>query len=455
MVGRLSIIIILFGIGGSCLQAQPVESPQIVDEIVAIVGDNYILRSDIEKEIETLREQMGKEFVHDSLRMEILDQLIAKKLLLYKAQIDSVEISDDMVDSKIEERLNYILSHFGGDERALEKYLKMTIPEFKAKTRPKIKEQLLIQQMQSQIIKEVKVSPAEVRNYFRDISKDSLPPVPEEVEVAQIIIAPQVSDFAWDYAKEVATNLRERLVQGANFCVLAHTYSDDPGSSGKCGELGFFKRGKMVPEFEAAAFSLEKDSLSKIIRSQYGYHIIQLLDRRGESVSVRHILIAPEMLETDLADARNRLDSIRSEILAGTISFKEAAVKYSSDEYSSGKGGLLMDYSSGETKIPVGNLEKEVFLRIKDLKPGEVSQVYVTRGQDGKEMYIIYNLISESPPHRPSLETDYLKIQNAALEQKKATALEDWMDKNKTQYYIHISERYSNAPELAHWKKDK
>lgn len=432
--------------------AQP--GPQVIDEVVAVVGDNYILRSDIEKEFETLKEQMGKDFVHDSLRVDILDQLISKKLLLYKAQLDSVEVGDDQVDAKIDEKLAYILGHFGGDEKALEKYLGMTVPEFKAKTRSKMREQILIQQMQQQIISEVKVSPAEVRKFFQEMEKDSLPPVPAEVEIGQIMINPKVSDVAWEFAKMEAQNLRSRLIEGEDFCFLARSYSDDPGSSGKCGELGFFKRGKMVPEFEAAAFRLEKDSFSQIIRSQFGYHILQLLDRRGESVNVRHILITPELLPEDNYAARQKLDSIRTAVLEGRIMFGEAAQLHSEDEYTSSKGGKMMDYTTGETRIPVGNLDKDVFLKIKDLKVGEISQVYSVTGQDGSQSYMIYLLISETPPHLPSLETDYLKIQTAALERKKANALEDWVKKSKELYYIHINERFANEPELAHWTKD-
>lgn len=432
-------------------KAQPV--PQVIDEVVAVVGDNYILRSDIEKEFETLKEQLGKEFVHDSMRIDILDQLISRKLLLYQAQLDSVVISDEQVDAKMEEKLAYILNHFGGDEKALEKYLGMTVPEFKAKTRKKMKEQLLVQEMQSQIMNEVKVSPADVRKFFNKISEDSLPPVPAEVEIGQIMIGPKVSDFAWDYAREEANNLRNRLMAGEDFCLLARAYSDDPGSSGKCGELGYFKRGKMVPEFEAAAFRLEKDSFSQLIRSEYGYHIIQMLDRRGESVNVRHILVVPEMLSSDLVEAYDRLDSVRKAILAGTITFEAAAKKYSEDQYTAGKGGKMMDYQTGETKIPVGNLEKDVYLRIKDLAVGEMSMVVTIRTPDGKEVYMVYMLISETAPHLPSLETDYLKIQTAALEQKKATALDDWIINKKAEYYIRISDRYINEPELAHWRK--
>ncbi|MHB1277102.1 MAG: peptidylprolyl isomerase [Bacteroidia bacterium] len=432
-------------------KAQPV--PQVVDEVVAVVGDNYILRSDIEKEFETLKEQLGKEFVHDSMRVDILDQLISRKLLLYQAQLDSVVITDEQVDAKMEEKLAYILNHFGGDEKELEKYLGMTVSEFKVKTRKKMKEQLLIQEMQGQIMREVKVSPAEVRKFFNKISEDSLAPVPAEVEIGQIMMGPKVSDFAWEFAKEEAKSLRERLIAGGDFCFLARTYSDDPGSSGKCGELGYFKRGKMVPEFEAAAFRLEKDSFSQLIRSEYGYHIIQMLDRRGESVNVRHILIVPELLPTDLLGAQQRLDSIRTALLAGTISFEAAAKIYSEDEYTASKGGKMMDYQTGETKIPVGNLEKDVYLRIKDLKVGEMTSVVTVRTPDGKEVYVVYKLISETQPHLPSLQTDYLKIQTAALEQKKATALDDWLIKSKAEYYIRISDRYIDEPELAHWRK--
>ncbi len=450
MVYRIGIAL-LFCLALEQVKAQPV--PQVIDEVVAVVGDNYILRSDIEKEFETLKEQLGKEFVHDSMRVDILDQLISRKLLLYQAQLDSIVVTDEQVDAKMEEKLAYILNHFGGDEKELEKYLGMSVSEFKVKTRKKMKEQLLIQEMQGQIIREVKVSPAEVRKFFNKISEDSLAPVPAEVEIGQIMIGPKVSDFAWEFAKEEARELRERLIAGGDFCFLARAYSDDPGSSGKCGELGYFKRGKMVPEFEAAAFRLEKDSFSQIIRSEYGYHIIQMLDRRGESVNVRHILIVPELLQTDLLGARQRLDSIRTAIQTGSITFEAAAKKYSEDEYTAGKGGKMMDYQTGETKIPVGNLEKDVFMRVKDLKVGEMTSVVTVRTPDGKEVYMIYKLISETPPHLPSLETDYLKIQTAALEDKKATALDDWLIKSKAEYYIRISDRYVDEPELAHWRK--
>lgn len=436
----------------SCLMATGAfAQPQTIDEVVAVVGDNFVLRSDIEKEFETLREQMGKEYVHDSMRIDILDQLIAKKLMLYQAQLDSVLIPDERVEAEMDQKLNYILAHFGGDEKRLEDYLQTSIPEFKAKTKPKLREQMLIEQMENQIINEVKVTPADVRNYFSSIPKDSLPPIPSEVEIAQIVIRPKVSSAAKEYAFLRAEGLRNRLLAGEDFALLAQSYSDDPGSSGKGGELGFFKRGKMVPEFEAASFKLEKDSISKLVESQFGYHIIQMIERRGESVNVRHILIAPKLVNSDYVLAYERLDSVRKAIISGSITFEQAAKQYSDEEMSAGKGGFLADYSTGSTKIPVSQLDKNVYLAIKDLAVGEITTPKRVMAQDQKEVYVIYKLFSETEPHLPSLDTDYLKIQNAALQQKKSEALDTWLANAKKKYYIHINERFSAEPELAHW----
>lgn len=446
MVHKLIITTVLV-LTSLAIQAQP----QIIDEVVAVVGDNPILRSDIEKEFETLREQLGKDMVDDTMRIDILDQLISKKLMLYQAQLDSVIIPDERVEAEMEQKLNYILAHFGGDEKKLEDYLGSTVVEFKSKTKPKIKEQMLISQMESQIINDVKVTPAEVRKYFASIPKDSLPPIPAELEIGQIVIRPKVSQFAKDYAKERAEGLRKRLLEGADFSTLAQQYSDDPGSSGKGGELGFFKRGKMVPEFEAAAFRLEKDSFSKVVETAFGYHILQLIERRGGSVNIRHILIAPKMINSDYTDAYNKIDSIRTAIISGSITFEEAAKLYSDEEGSASKGGLLSDYTTGSTKIPVSQLDKNVYLAIKDLKPGQMTTPTRILAQDQKEVFVFYKLVSETEPHMPSMETDYLKIQNAALEQKKSEAMDVWLVNAKKKYSISISQRYIGEPELAHW----
>jgi len=446
MVYRL-ILIICFAF----TSVQAFAQPKMIDEIVAVVGDNYILRTDIEKEFETLREQMGADQVHDSMRIDILDQLISKKLLLYQAQLDSIVIPDEQVNAQMDQKMAYILGHFGGDEKKLEQYLKMTIPEFKAKTKPKLREQILIQQMESQIINQVKVTPSEVRKYFNKIPKDSLPPVPSEVEVAQIVKRPQVSEFAKKYAKIQAEELRQRLLEGDDFCRLADLYSNDPGSSGKCGELGFFQRGKMVPEFEAAAFRMKEDSISGVVESQFGFHILQVLDRRGESLNVRHILIQPKLVQTDIQNAYNILDSLRTAIFEGKASFEEVAKEYSDEENTAARGGLLADYRNGNSKIPVGQLDKQVYLAIKDLKVGEMTDPQAVMTEDQKQVYVIYKLISETQPHMPSLATDYLRIQEAALNEKKGRALETWVEKSKEKYYIHINQRFAEEPELQHW----
>lgn len=431
--------------------AQPNVQNMVIDEVVAIVGDLYILRSDLEKEFETIKEQTNQTDLPDSFKVDILDQLIAKKLLVYKAQLDSVVIDDERVEGEMEQKLAYVLAHFNGDEKAFENYLGSSVAEFKNKTKPKIKEQMLMQEMQNSIIKDVKITPAEVRKFFKKIPEDSLPRIPAEIEVAKIVIKPKVSAEAKEYAKFEAEEIRKRLVAGDDFCFLARSYSQDPGSSGKCGELGFFKRGKMVPEFEAAAFKLQKDSFSKVIESEYGFHILQMIQRRGESVNVRHILISPELISDDRTRARFRLDSLKQLIASGKITFETAAKKFSEDEYTAGNGGKIVNPADGSTKMPISELDKDIYLSIKDLKPGEMSFIRVIKTPDGKESYVLYQLVSETQPHYLSLETDYLKIQAAALQEKKNEALDKWVEKSKKEYYIHIGDRFRQEPELQHW----
>lgn len=448
-VKALKLFLFIFCIGMSNAKAQT----YVLDEMIAMVGDNYILKSDIEKEFQTLKEEFGEKELNDSLQMYIFNSLITSKILLYKAQLDSIVVGDDRVESEMERKLYFVMTHFGGDEKAFENYLGMSLLEFKNKTKGKIKEQLLVQEMKNTVLSNVKVTPSEVRKYFNDLPKEKLVPIPASVEVAQIVMSPKHSSYSEEYAKRKAEELRERVMNGEDFCFLAATYSDDPGSSGKCGELGFFKRGRMVPEFEAEAFKLPKDSLSKVIKSQFGFHVLRTIERRGESVNVQHILIAPKILNSDLLRTREMLDSLAAEIRAGNLTFEMAASKYSDDEGTKSTGGKLSDPNTGSTKINISQLDKETYLSIKDLKPGDLTDVKITAGPDGKQVFVIYKLISETEPHLPSLDTDYLKIQADALEFKKEKALEDWILKHKHQYYIKINDRFKEAPELAHWFK--
>lgn len=433
---------------GSTVNAQKREG-KILDEIVTIVGDNYILKSDIDKEFETLEEQSGAKFTVDD-RMPILSSLIAKKLLLYQAQLDSISIAPERVDGEIERRMAYILSQFPGGEDDFVKYLGKSIEEFKAQTREKLHQEMMIQEMQQNIVKDIKITPVEVKRYFNSLPKDSLKPISAEVVVAQIVRYPQVTQLEKDYARSKIEKIRQDLLDGGDWELTAKFESDDPGSAGKSGETGFFGRGQMVPEFEVMAFKLKPDTISRVIETQFGFHILKLIERRGEKVNVRHILKSPQTVPYDLSLARTVVDTILENVKAGKYTFETAAIKYSQDERTAANGGKFADML-GNTRIAIDQLPKDVFTAVSKMKVGEYLGPEYYKGEDGKVGYKAYYLVSITEPHLPNLDQDWVKIQTAALEKKKAEAVDKWLLKHKDQYYIKIIDKYSRHPAMQQW----
>lgn len=424
------------------------QQPVIVDEIVAIIGDHIILKSDIDKEFETIKEQ-GNEDLKEEDKMVILDQLIIRKLLLHQSQVDSVKISADRVDQELERRLAYILMQFNNDEEQFTRYLGKSIAEFKSSTRPKLEEQMLVEEMKEKLLKDTRITPSEVRKYYDKVSIDSIPYVNAQYKIAFIEKKAKVSDAAKDYAREKIEGIRQQVLNGADFALMARTHSED-ASSGNGGELGYFVRGQMVPEFEAAAYKLKKDSISPIVESQYGFHILQLVDRRGERINVRHILIKPKLVSSDLMAARNLLDSIYNLIRIDTLKFENAAKLYSDDEHTKGQGGLMNDVA-GNYFLSMDELDKSTFLSIKDLHPGEMTPPLKVDNEDGSAAYRIYKIVEELPPHRLNPKDDYLKLQKLALEHKKNETLNKWVEKNRYTYFIKINPRYEQHPALSKW----
>lgn len=447
VIKYLSLALLLFS-SSIVLDAQKREG-KIIDEIVTIVGDNYILKSDIDKEFETLKEQSGATFTEKD-RMPILSSLIAKKLLLYQAQLDSITIAPERVDAEIQRRMAYILSQFPGGEKEFVKYLGKSIEEFKEQTREKLHQEMMIQEMQQSIVKDIKITPVEVKRHFRSLPKDSLKPISAEVVVAQIVRYPQITQAEKDYARGKIEKIRKELLEGGDWCFTAKFDSDDPGSSGKCGETGFFGRGQMVPEFEVMAFKLKPDTISRVIESQFGFHILKLIERRGEKVNVQHILVRPKTVSTDLSLARHVVDTILQNIRAGKYTFAQAAIKYSEDERTSSNGGKFADMM-GNSKIAVDQLPPDVFKAVGKMKKGEYLGPSYFRTDDGKVGYKAYYLVDVTEPHIPNLEQDWVKIQAAALEKKKAEAVDKWLLKHKNQYYIKIIDKYARHPELQQW----
>ncbi len=454
---KISKLFILFAfvLLANICKAQP-GSGETIDGIVGVFADKIILHSEIEFEYQ----QFLKEYPDrrsDTIRCDILKQKLTEKLLSTKAEIDSLPLSDDRIDGELEQRIQYFARQFGG-EKGLEEFYGKSIAEIKQNYRDKIRTSLLMQEMQQKILKDIKVSPTDIKTFFNSIDKDSLPYYSSEVEVAQLIIEPKVSKEAKEIAFEKINELRARLINGDNFRTIAKIYSDDKGSAVQGGDLGWFGRGMMVPEFEAAAFKTPQDSISKVIETKFGYHIIQPIKRRGDEINARHVLIRPQIYKADIEIARERMDSILNLIKIDTISFVDAAKKFSTEKRTGARGGFLANPSNGNTKIPVDELPKDVFLTIQGLKPGEVSAPELTTiqsatGEPIKVWRILY-LKSESKPHIANLKDDYQKMQIAAEEDKKQKTLNRWIEKNRKQFYVQIADEYKTCPSLQSWESN-
>ncbi len=430
------------------VKAQPSKS-SMVDGLVAVVGDKIILKSDVESEYANWIAQ-GNDPDPD-MKCIIIDQLLTNKLMLRQAELDSLEVSDEEIEGQIDRRMRYFISMIGSREK-LEEFYGKSILEIKEEFRPQIKEMVLAQKMQEQITQNVTISPREVQAYFAKVPADSIPYFDAEIEIGQIVLFPEIGPVQKEFTIEKLGDIRSRILKGENFTTLALLYSEDPGSAKEGGSLGFFGRGEMVPEFEAVAFKLKPGEISSVIRTKFGYHILQLVERRGDRVHCRHILIKPPVGNRELDGARIRLDSIRKEITAGNLDFTAAVRKHSEDEESKQNGGMLMEANSGSSTFTINQLTPDVYFAIDKLKPGEMSDPQPYSAPDGSRGFRVFYLKSRTSPHQANLDTDYARIQNAALSMKRIETVQAWFMKTKVKTYINIDQEYLSCGNLSRWQ---
>ncbi len=433
------------------LRAQ--SSGMVIDRIVAVVGNNIIMQSEIEMEFNQYQKQ-ADEKLSDTLKCELLRQKLIEKTFLNKAQLDSIPLSEERVDAELEKRIRYFAMQFGG-AKAMEDFYGKSVAQIKSDNREKIRESMLISEVQGKVMKDVKVSPTDIKRFYNEIEKqDSLPFYSAEVEVAQMIIEPKVSKEAKELAYEKISELRERILNGDNFNTLAALYSDD-GSASKGGELGFFTRGQMVPEFEATAFRLKPDSVSKIVETKFGYHLLKFIDRKGDNINVRHILIRPKIFKSDVQLAGERMDSILWQVKIDTISFENAVKRFSDDNFTKGNGGFITDEQTGSTKIAVDELDPAIYYKLDGLKPGDMTEpeLITLPGPDKQQAWQVLYLKSESKPHRANLRDDYQKFQAMALQQKQQKAMEAFITKTKKILYIKVNEPYNECKQVKDYLK--
>ncbi len=428
------------------------EQRTLVDRIDAIVGDKIILHSDIELQYQQMKLE-GTEVPGD-FKCAILDQMLSQKLLFEQAELDSIVVSEDEIEGELDRRIRYFVSMIGSEEK-LEDYYGKSIIQIKDEFRKDINEQLLSQKMRTKILEKVKVTPADVKFFFNSIPKDSLPYFNAEVEVGQIVMFPSVNQELKDYTKSQLTEIRKRILAGEDFCILAQLYSEDPGSADQCGDLGFIKRGEMVTEFEGAAFRLAENEISEVTETKFGLHIIQMLEKKGEKIRARHILMRPKTTSFDLINAKEKLDSIRTLIVSGKIQFSEAATKFSEDEETKNMGGMLVNPQTGNTFFEIDQLDKAIYFSIEKLSPGEISPPELYQTPDGSQAYRILYLKSESTAHEANLKDDYSKIKAAAAQQKDELEFQRWIKEKSKGAYIFVEESYSGCELMKKWMKDE
>jgi peptidyl-prolyl cis-trans isomerase SurA len=439
----LILIIISFSIFVKNTNAQE----KIIDQIVAVVGANIIKLSDIETQYS---QYVAQGMLNgENEKCSIFEELLFQKLLLNQAQVDSIVISDNQIESELDRRLRYFIKQIGSQEK-LEEYYNKSIVEIKSEFREAIKDQLLAQNMQQKITEDVKITPNEVKIFFNNIPKDSLPLIPSVVEIGQIVKQPPISTEETKYLKEKLNGFRDRVLKGENFSALAVLYSEDPGSAKKGGELGFFGKGEMFPEFEAASFSLKQNDVSPIIETKAGFHIIQLIERRGELINVKHILLMPKVSPEDLSKAKIALDTIYTSMDKKTISFSDAAVKYSDDPSKTNKG-IMVNPQTGSSKFKPDELDPSIFFVIDKLKNGEFSKPVPMKTEDGKQAYRILYLKSKTEPHRANLKDDYDSVQEMALSEKKSKAISSWINTKSAATYINIVDEYKKCTFQNKW----
>lgn len=420
-----------------------ITNAQSLDKIIAKVDNFIVLESELELAFEQFKESMEVPETDDT-KCRVLETLIINKLMLAKAEIDSVVVDKTSIDNQLERRMQYFTSQVGGEDK-IEMYYGKSINDLKTDLRKQVKEQLIIQKMQDKITANVKVTPNDVKKFYSGIPKDSLPYFSTEVEVGQIVKKAVVSKNQKTLARKKLEDIRQRILNGEDFCELAKFYSEDPGSAKLCGELGFFSKGDLVPPYESTALKLASGETSSIVESEFGFHIIQLLGRRGNEYNTRHILVKPASSSKDINASVEFLDSIRTAILTKNLSFGKLAKDISEDKITGDNGGMFQDNETGDSRISLEKIDPNLFFVIDTMKLGNITRPIPFQMADGSEAVRIVYYKTKVPPHQANLNDDYQKILSATQEEKKNNAINEWFDKTKGEVFIDINEKYKGC----------
>lgn len=446
-------VIVLWGFGGSGSKAQLIGQNDtiILDRILAVVGGHPILQSDVESTY-IQNQAVGVRLEGDE-KCSILEDMMISKLLLDQAELDSIEKTDREVEAALQARLDYFINQAGSVE-AIEEYFKKSMPEIKKDFFEDVKEQLLTEEMKKNLTADVKVTPSDVQKFYRKIPKEEMPLIPEQLEIRQIVVKPKISEEDRKIVIDRLNDFREQILGGRSMATLAAAYSEDPGSQPRGGELGFIRRADLVPEFTAVAFNLKPGEVSRVVKTDFGYHLIQLIDRQGESINARHILLKPKISAEAKIAARSRLDSIADIIRTGKAEFGEMALRYSVDEKSFANGGLMVNEYKGNTKFEPQELPAEMLAQVNRLKAGEISEPFESQDESTNPVMKIITVKSRVSAHQADIKTDYQYIQQLALREKQNEAINEWIEDKQKATFIRINHDYQGCEfQIPGWVK--
>jgi len=421
------------------------QQEQVIDRIIAVVGNNPILHSELESQF-IQAESLDSNSVR--VHCKLLEDLLYQKLLVTQAKKDSLDVSDAQVDQELDRRVSYYIRQFGSEERFVSFYGK-TVEDYKTELRDNVRDILLAQQMQNKISGDITATPSDVKAYFNAIPEDSVPFISIEVEVGQIVKNPQPSAEAKKESRKKIEDIRTRIVKGtSSFATMAALYSEDPGSANKGGLYEHVQRGQFVPEWEAWAFKLKPYEISDVFETAYGYFVIQLIQRRGNEVDARSLLIAPKVDMKAILTAKQTLDTVYDLLLKDSLKFADATIKYSDEGETKHNGGLIVNPFTGSTRFKIeelGQMEQSIAFAMEKLQVGEFTHPLPMTTHDGKQAYRILYLKSRTQPHRANLVDDYQAIQAEALAKKKQEAIQQWVKKKAMDTYVRVVDDYKNC----------
>ena len=421
-----------------CFSVLTQGQPKTVDGVVAVVGGDIILKSDIDEQYDVFNRQ---NFGENISYCGVFEELLFQKLLIHHAEIDSVTVGEDEVESNMDRRIEQLIQQMG-DQKKLEDFYGKSVVEIKEEMRILIREQLTAQRMQMTVVEGIEVTPSEVREFYERLPEDSIPLINAEVELRQIVKYPEISKEAQQEVIDKLIGLKDRIENGTSFSSMAILYSEDPGSNKKGGEYKAIQRGVFVKEFEAIAFNLKKGQISDPFKTEFGYHIVQLLEKRGEELDLRHILIKPKLTQDNLQEAKAYLDSILVGISSGDMTFDEAAMKYSEDEQTKFNGGQMSNFESGNNKFEVSQLDRGLFAVINEMSEDEISAPNFYQSQDQREAFRIVRVDAKYAPHKANLDLDFTRIKGFALQEKQGRLVQEWKDEKLLETFVKVNSGY-------------